>query len=838
MDEKTVAEVGPQQPPAEPTQATPVVSAEVTTAVDASARPSPAGEPVVTRADEPVLIRDKCLSFLKPGTEPGSLGRLGHYEVRKVLGVGGFGLVLQAFDEKLQRLVAIKVLGPQLAGHATARSRFVREARAAAAVNCKYVVSTYEVFEQPIPHLVMEYVAGFTLQDRIGQPEPLAIRDILRIGAEIAEGLAAAHKQGLIHRDIKPANILLADSPPKRVKIADFGLARAVDDASLTQSGVIVGTPLFMSPEQARGEPLDHRSDLFSLGSVLYTMCTGQPPFRAPRTLGVMKRVCDDTPQPIREINPAIPDALAAIVNLLLVKDPAGRFQSAAAVAELLWQHLAHLDDPALPSPAGVVVGETSDHLLSVSAPVNAVPSPKKKARRRWKWAAAAAVLLFVFALTLTEFAGITRLFQGERMPDDPSKPDSQAALPGARQEAPPADAAGEVDQARKPLPQPEKQLEDNPFRNAKVGDWTEYRTIQEDNGRRIDGKIRVEVAARTETTARIWTIRTVFGREVVAPEQEIDLSKPYDPMNMVSIPREGEARVEKVDSGKETIKIGDTVYETSWTRMKITGKTNGRDLEENAKYWIARNGPLFGLVKMETTRLLKVAAKTLESKMTLELAGSGNKVSLSAAQSAASRREWEAAAAGYARLFGGQPLNDGHVGFEYACVLMLSGDQAGYHKLCDELLERSGKPGVRPYHVARACTLVPDSVKDPALPGKLAATELEQNKWAVWSLTEQGGLAYRPGRYDDAAALLERSLKADSRPAYAVLNWLWLSLVEHRRGKPAEARTWLQKATKWLEQHPRIPVEENLVTGMHLHNWAEAQVLHREAEALLAPKK
>src|SRR5262245_35261980 len=137
MDEKTVAEVGPQQPPpAEPTQATPVVSAEVTTAGDSSARPLPAGERPATETDEPGPIRDKCLSFLKPGTGPGSLGRLGHYEVREVLGIGGFGIVLKAFDEKLQRLVAIKVLGPQLAGHATARSRFVREARATAAVNC------------------------------------------------------------------------------------------------------------------------------------------------------------------------------------------------------------------------------------------------------------------------------------------------------------------------------------------------------------------------------------------------------------------------------------------------------------------------------------------------------------------------------------------------------------------------------------------------------------------------------------------------------------------------------------------------------------------------------
>ena len=217
VDEKTDAEVVPEQrPAAEPIQAAPVVSAEVTTAYDpsakteeASAGQAPASEPPATEAGQPVPIVDKSLPFLQPGTQPGSLGRLGHFEVLELLGKGGFGIVLKALDQKLQRLVAIKVLGPQLARNPTARSRFLREARAAAAVNSKYVVSTYGVYEQPIPYLVMEYVAGKTLQDHIEQRGPLETREILRIGAEIAEGLAAAHQQGLIHRDIKPANILL-----------------------------------------------------------------------------------------------------------------------------------------------------------------------------------------------------------------------------------------------------------------------------------------------------------------------------------------------------------------------------------------------------------------------------------------------------------------------------------------------------------------------------------------------------------------------------------------------------------------------------------------------------
>src|SRR5207248_5976550 len=135
---------------------------------------------------------------------------------------------------------------------------------------------------------------------------PFDVAEILRIGLQAARGLAAAHAQGLIHRDVKPGNILL-ENGVKRVKLTDFGLARAVDDASITQSGVIAGTPIYMSPEQAGGEPVDHRSDLFSLGSVLYAMCTGRPPFRASGVHAAIKRVIEDTPRPITEINPEMP---------------------------------------------------------------------------------------------------------------------------------------------------------------------------------------------------------------------------------------------------------------------------------------------------------------------------------------------------------------------------------------------------------------------------------------------------------------------------------------------------------------------------------------------------
>jgi hypothetical protein len=410
MDEKTQADGVPEpQDSVEPTQAVPGLSAEVTSVQDpltsvenAPAEPLSAGQMPTIDAGGSDPAPDKGLTFLQPGTRPDSLGRLGHYEVLQLLGKGGFGIVLKAFDENLQRTVAIKVLGPHLAGNAVARTRFVREARAAAAVNSKHVVGTYEVNEQPIPYLVMEHVAGTTLQERIDRTGPLPTRDVLRIGAEIAEGLSAAHQRGLIHRDIKPGNILLeeADGEGARVKIADFGLARAVDDATLTQSGVIAGTPHYMSPEQARGDALDHRSDLFSLGSVLYTMCTGQPPFRAHKTLGVLKRVCDDAPKPIREINPAVPDALTAVVNMLHVKDPAGRFQSAGAVAELLSQHLAHLDDPSLPAPPALP-GESAEHPGAV-----APPAKRPRSRRKLVLGLVAACALAVIFGSLLPLSG------------------------------------------------------------------------------------------------------------------------------------------------------------------------------------------------------------------------------------------------------------------------------------------------------------------------------------------------------------------------------------------------------------------------------------------------
>ena len=337
---------------------------------------------------------EEDLSFLQPSKKPEALGRLDKYEILSVVGKGGFGLVLKAFDDDLHRIVAIKVLAPQMAASGAARQRFIREARAAAAISHENVVGIHEVKgDVKVPYLAMQFVSGVTLNEKIDAAGPLSVKEILRIGMQIAEGLSAAHKQGLVHRDIKPGNILL-ENGIERVKITDFGLARAVDDASVTQSGTVAGTPMYMSPEQANGEVIDHRSDLFSLGSVLYVMATGRPPFRATSTMAVMKRVIDDTPTPMQQVNSDVPDWLCDIIAKLHAKKPEDRFQTAKEVAELLGQRLADVQ-------AGRVITERAGSVSDGPKATVAHASGSSSRRRRIAWIvlliASAFLVLFYF---------------------------------------------------------------------------------------------------------------------------------------------------------------------------------------------------------------------------------------------------------------------------------------------------------------------------------------------------------------------------------------------------------------------------------------------------------
>jgi serine/threonine protein kinase len=333
---------------------------------------------------------EPSLDFLHPVEDPHALGRLGPYTITEVIGRGGMGVVLKARDSKLGRIVAIKVLAPELASNPTARKRFEREAHAAAAVVHQHVVTIHAVDEDLLPYLVMECIDGQSLQEKIDREGHLELIEVLRIGQQVAAGLAAAHAHGLMHRDVKPANILL-ENGVERVRITDFGLARAVDDIGMTRTGEVAGTPQYMSPEQAQGLPMDARSDLFSLGCVLYAMCTGRSPFRAETAFATARRICEDTPRPIREVNPEIPPWLVAIIDRLLAKQPQQRYQTAAEVADLLGQSLAEVQHPSL-----------------VKSAITNLPSPKSPVRiRRWSIAAAAAVVLLL-AVSLGEATGVT----------------------------------------------------------------------------------------------------------------------------------------------------------------------------------------------------------------------------------------------------------------------------------------------------------------------------------------------------------------------------------------------------------------------------------------------
>ena len=294
-------------------------------------------------ADTPIDCERVTLDFLEAPSHPELLGRIGRYEIERVLGTGGMGVVLRAYDTDLHRVSAIKVLASHLANNSSARRRFAREAQAAAAVVHPNVVPIYNVeSDAKTPYIVMHYVAGQSLQRRVDVSGPLPIVDALRIAQQTAAGLSAAHAQGLVHRDVKPANILLEEQID-RVLLSDFGLARAVDDASLTRTGIVAGTPHYMSPEQALGDAIDHRSDLFSLGSVLYFMLAGHPPFRASSAMAVLHRICQFPHRSLVEVNRDVPIEVSRLVDRLLSKKPSERIASAAEAEKELATLLTNL---------------------------------------------------------------------------------------------------------------------------------------------------------------------------------------------------------------------------------------------------------------------------------------------------------------------------------------------------------------------------------------------------------------------------------------------------------------------------------------------------------------
>lgn len=333
-------------------------------------------------------------SMLAPPREPGELGRLGGYRILRLLGQGGMGIVVEGEDIQLKRRVAIKILRP---GEITPshRQRFLQEAQIAASITSDHVVTIHQVGEdRGCLFIVMELLQGESLEARLERDGWLPVAEALRIAREIAEGLTAAHEKQLVHRDIKSANVWLekrrGDESAPRAKLLDFGIARSlVEHQNLTLGGHIVGTPSCMSPEQASGQAVDQRSDLFSLGCLLYTMIAGRPPFERDNLVRSLRAVVDEKAEPLTSIVPSLPPKTAKLIERLLEKDPNSRPASARRVAEEIRQLEQSLTTTAM------VVGERTGTSLQRAAQL----------RRKLGWGTWAGIAAIFVALLLGGWA-------------------------------------------------------------------------------------------------------------------------------------------------------------------------------------------------------------------------------------------------------------------------------------------------------------------------------------------------------------------------------------------------------------------------------------------------
>jgi serine/threonine protein kinase len=269
----------------------------------------------------------------------------GRYEIREHIATGGMASVYKTWDHRVERIVAIKVLRSLDKNDQRAVERFRREARAAAALAHPNAVTIYDFVEETGQYfLVMEYIHGPTLKQLIGQRRQLQAREAIEIALQVCSVLQVAHARGFIHRDIKPQNIMLAwgggagslSDGGAWVKLTDFGIVRVAEDAGLTNSGIVLGTADYLSPEQARGETLTGSSDLYSLGVVMFEMLAGRPPFVGPTAVSIAMQHASANPPPLRQFNPTIPAVLEQFINQVLQKEPEDRFSSAIEMQQAL----------------------------------------------------------------------------------------------------------------------------------------------------------------------------------------------------------------------------------------------------------------------------------------------------------------------------------------------------------------------------------------------------------------------------------------------------------------------------------------------------------------------
>jgi len=360
------------------------------------------------------------------------------YDVVRPLGSGGMGEVYLARDRVLGRDVALKVLRMQYAGDDEFAERFKREAMSAASLSHPNIVQVYDrgETEEKASYIAMEYVPGGTLKERISREGPLEATDAAALGAQVAEAIGAAHERGMVHRDIKPQNVLLTTGGS--AKVADFGIARAGSSVTISRTGSVMGTAGYMSPEQALGKPATPKSDLYSLGVVLYEALTGKLPYTADNPIAVSMKHVNEPLRPPIELNPRIPAGMNALVTKLMAKDPEDRYADADELADDLWRVSRGLE------PVAVGVGNpqrppTQPTEVAPSALTREMPRPRPgptPVRRRrglpWLLLALAAILLALGVLGALETVlgpgamnGWFDVFQGDKpSPSQPAAPE------------------------------------------------------------------------------------------------------------------------------------------------------------------------------------------------------------------------------------------------------------------------------------------------------------------------------------------------------------------------------------------------------------------------------
>jgi serine/threonine-protein kinase len=372
----------------------------------------------------------------------------GRYELGELLGRGGMAEVRKGTDTRLGRVVAVKRLRTDLAGDATFQHRFRREAQSSASLNHPAIVAVYDTGEEPSvdgvaqPYIVMEYVAGRTLRDILREGRKILPERALEITSGVLSALDYSHRAGIIHRDIKPANVML--TPSGDVKVMDFGIARAISDASsaMTQTAAVVGTAQYLSPEQARGESVDSRSDVYSTGCLLYELLTGRPPFVGDSPVAVAYQHVREPAQPPSTFDPDLPPELDAIAMKALTKRVEDRYQSAAAmradIERYLAGHAVQAPPVAAVAPTAAVAAApapyaaTTGSHTAVGLPVVTEEEPRRR-RTWWMWGLLIVLLAFLIAYGLPKLVA-------DRQPDQVSVPGVVGLMQAAAERALTAD--------------------------------------------------------------------------------------------------------------------------------------------------------------------------------------------------------------------------------------------------------------------------------------------------------------------------------------------------------------------------------------------------------------